>query len=131
MEKINYHHKISFCVQFFLQPTVYHWIRTLNIQLGWIKNFDKFIVNYVSRFVYSFFKYQSIFKYLFNRRLLSSCLTHFAHPKLINLLTFSIIRIYYYLYHLSDFNNFLKSIIVLFKKIQYFKFFHYILCFSK
>ncbi|ETO01830.1 hypothetical protein RFI_35609, partial [Reticulomyxa filosa] len=25
----------------------HHWIRTLNIQLGWIKDFDKLVVNYL------------------------------------------------------------------------------------
>ncbi|ETO14927.1 hypothetical protein RFI_22441, partial [Reticulomyxa filosa] len=31
-----------------IQIIIHHWTRTLNIQLGWIKDFDKFIVNYVN-----------------------------------------------------------------------------------
>ncbi|ETO33119.1 WD-repeat protein, partial [Reticulomyxa filosa] len=30
------------------QIIIHHWIRTLNIQLGWIKDFDKIVVNYAS-----------------------------------------------------------------------------------
>ncbi|ETO08419.1 hypothetical protein RFI_28969, partial [Reticulomyxa filosa] len=30
-----------------IQIIINHWIRTLNIKLGWIKNFDKLVVNYV------------------------------------------------------------------------------------
>ncbi|ETO08082.1 hypothetical protein RFI_29307 [Reticulomyxa filosa] len=41
-----------------IQKIIHHWIRTLNIQLGWIKNFDKFVVDYVSSFVLSFLKCQ-------------------------------------------------------------------------
>ncbi|ETO34336.1 WD-40 repeat protein [Reticulomyxa filosa] len=31
-----------------IQIIIHYWIRTLNIQLGWIKDFDKFVVNYAS-----------------------------------------------------------------------------------
>ncbi|ETO15028.1 Serine/Threonine protein kinase, partial [Reticulomyxa filosa] len=30
-----------------IQVIVQHWIRTLNIKLGWIKDFDKLVVNYI------------------------------------------------------------------------------------
>ncbi|ETO11137.1 hypothetical protein RFI_26239, partial [Reticulomyxa filosa] len=30
-----------------IQTIIHYWVRTLNIQLGWIKDFDKFVVNYV------------------------------------------------------------------------------------
>ncbi|ETO36055.1 WD-40 repeat-containing protein, partial [Reticulomyxa filosa] len=30
-----------------IQIIIHHWIRTLNIQLGWIKDFEKLVVNYV------------------------------------------------------------------------------------
>ncbi|ETO04340.1 F-box and wd40 domain protein, partial [Reticulomyxa filosa] len=33
-----------------IQIIIHHWIRTLNIRLGWIKDFDKFVVNYASTF---------------------------------------------------------------------------------
>ncbi|ETO17362.1 WD-40 repeat protein, partial [Reticulomyxa filosa] len=33
------------------QIIIYHWIRILNIKLGWTKDFDKLVVNYVSPFV--------------------------------------------------------------------------------
>ncbi|ETO11025.1 F-box and wd40 domain protein, partial [Reticulomyxa filosa] len=29
-----------------IQIIIHYWIRTLNIKLGWIKDFDKFVVNY-------------------------------------------------------------------------------------
>ncbi|ETO31800.1 hypothetical protein RFI_05319 [Reticulomyxa filosa] len=38
-----------------IQVIVQHWIRILKIKLGWINEFDKLIVNYVSSFVLSFF----------------------------------------------------------------------------
>ncbi|ETO03447.1 WD repeat-containing protein, partial [Reticulomyxa filosa] len=31
-----------------IQIIIHHWIRTLNIQLGWIKDFDKLVVDYAS-----------------------------------------------------------------------------------
>ncbi|ETO35431.1 F-box and wd40 domain protein, partial [Reticulomyxa filosa] len=31
-----------------IQIIIHHWIRTLNIKLGWIQDFDKFVVNYSS-----------------------------------------------------------------------------------
>ncbi|ETO00289.1 WD-40 repeat protein [Reticulomyxa filosa] len=31
-----------------VQIIIHHWIRTLNIKLGWIKDFDNIVVNYVS-----------------------------------------------------------------------------------
>ncbi|ETO34732.1 WD-repeat protein [Reticulomyxa filosa] len=31
-----------------IQIIVHHWIRILNIKLGWIKNFDKLVINYIS-----------------------------------------------------------------------------------
>ncbi|ETO35049.1 hypothetical protein RFI_02023 [Reticulomyxa filosa] len=31
----------------------------INVKLGWIEDFDKFVVNYVSSFILSFLKYQS------------------------------------------------------------------------
>ncbi|ETO27158.1 hypothetical protein RFI_09974 [Reticulomyxa filosa] len=34
-----------------VQMIIRHWIRTLNIKLGWIKDFDKFVINYVSLFI--------------------------------------------------------------------------------
>ncbi|ETO03865.1 hypothetical protein RFI_33538 [Reticulomyxa filosa] len=37
-----------------IQIIIHHWIRILNIKLGWIKDFDKFVVNYVSPFVLFF-----------------------------------------------------------------------------
>ncbi|ETO15456.1 G-protein beta WD-40 repeats containing protein, partial [Reticulomyxa filosa] len=36
-----------------IQIIIHHWIRTFNIRLGWIKDFDKLVVNYVSFYVYS------------------------------------------------------------------------------
>ncbi|ETO12210.1 hypothetical protein RFI_25165 [Reticulomyxa filosa] len=46
------------------QIIIHHWIRTLNIKLGWINEFNKLVVNYVSSFVLSFFKISiKIFKY--------------------------------------------------------------------
>ncbi|ETO35652.1 WD-40 repeat-containing protein, partial [Reticulomyxa filosa] len=38
-----------------IQIIIHHWIRTFNIQLGWIKDFDKIVVNYVSLFVSTVF----------------------------------------------------------------------------
>ncbi|ETO36601.1 hypothetical protein RFI_00460 [Reticulomyxa filosa] len=46
-----------------IQIIIHHWIRTLNIQLGWIKDFDKLVVNYVSPFVFPFFNDNKIFQY--------------------------------------------------------------------
>ncbi|ETO35756.1 hypothetical protein RFI_01306 [Reticulomyxa filosa] len=37
-----------------IQVIIHHWIRILNIKLGWIKEFNKFVVNYVSPFVLFF-----------------------------------------------------------------------------
>ncbi|ETO06686.1 hypothetical protein RFI_30706 [Reticulomyxa filosa] len=37
-----------------IQIIIHYWIRTSNIKLGWIKDFDKFVVNYVSLFILSF-----------------------------------------------------------------------------
>ncbi|ETO08988.1 hypothetical protein RFI_28399, partial [Reticulomyxa filosa] len=48
-----------------IQIIIHHWTRTLNIQLGWIKDFDKFVVNYVSSFFF-LFKYQPKTSILFN-----------------------------------------------------------------
>ncbi|ETO34688.1 hypothetical protein RFI_02403, partial [Reticulomyxa filosa] len=31
-----------------IQIIIHHWIRTLNIKLGWIKDFDKLVINYAS-----------------------------------------------------------------------------------
>ncbi|ETN97510.1 hypothetical protein RFI_40019, partial [Reticulomyxa filosa] len=42
-----------------IQIITRHWIRTLNIKLGWIKDFDKIIVNYVSSFAYTFFMFDT------------------------------------------------------------------------
>ncbi|ETO35053.1 hypothetical protein RFI_02021 [Reticulomyxa filosa] len=42
-----------------VQIIIHYWIRKLKIKLGWIKDFDKFIVNYVSSFVLSFLKCKS------------------------------------------------------------------------
>ncbi|ETO35107.1 WD-40 repeat protein, partial [Reticulomyxa filosa] len=42
-----------------IQIIIHHWIRTLNIKLGWIKDFDKFIVNYVSSFIYNIFMFDT------------------------------------------------------------------------
>ncbi|ETN97736.1 hypothetical protein RFI_39790, partial [Reticulomyxa filosa] len=52
--------KVSFKLFFYskeeeIQIIIHHWIRTFNIQLGWIKDFDKLVVNYVSLFVSSSF----------------------------------------------------------------------------
>ncbi|ETO02921.1 WD-40 repeat protein, partial [Reticulomyxa filosa] len=44
-----------------IQTIIYHWIRTLNIKLGWIKDFDKLVVNYAST-VFIFDKFLSSFK---------------------------------------------------------------------
>ncbi|ETO35385.1 hypothetical protein RFI_01678 [Reticulomyxa filosa] len=41
------------------QIIIRHWIRKFSIKLGWIKDFDKIVVNYVSSFILSFLKYQS------------------------------------------------------------------------
>ncbi|ETO08155.1 WD-40 repeat protein [Reticulomyxa filosa] len=35
-----------------IQIIIQHWIRTLNIKLGWIKDFDKLVVNYVMSFLF-------------------------------------------------------------------------------
>ncbi|ETN98902.1 WD-40 repeat protein, partial [Reticulomyxa filosa] len=40
------------------QIIIHHWIRTFNIQLGWIKDFDKFVVNYASSFIYTVFMFE-------------------------------------------------------------------------
>ncbi|ETO16740.1 WD-40 repeat protein [Reticulomyxa filosa] len=42
-----------------IQIIIHHWIRTLNIKLGWIKDFDKIIVNYVSSFASTFFMFDT------------------------------------------------------------------------
>ncbi|ETO08062.1 hypothetical protein RFI_29328, partial [Reticulomyxa filosa] len=43
-----------------IQVIIHHWIRTLNIKLGWIKDFDKFIVNYVyTIFMFDIFRSSS------------------------------------------------------------------------
>ncbi|ETN99890.1 hypothetical protein RFI_37577, partial [Reticulomyxa filosa] len=43
-----------------IQKIIHHWIRTLNIQLGWIKDFDKFVVNYESNvFMFDTFRSSS------------------------------------------------------------------------
>ncbi|ETO12238.1 WD-repeat protein [Reticulomyxa filosa] len=41
-----------------IQIIIHHWIRTLDIKLGWIKDFDKLVVNYVSA-VFMFDKFYS------------------------------------------------------------------------
>ncbi|ETO06914.1 WD-40 repeat-containing protein, partial [Reticulomyxa filosa] len=41
-----------------IQIIIHHWIRTLNIKLGWIKDFDKIVVNYVSPFTYTVFMFE-------------------------------------------------------------------------
>ncbi|ETN99690.1 hypothetical protein RFI_37780, partial [Reticulomyxa filosa] len=38
-----------------IQIIIHYWIRILNIKLGWIKDFDKIIINYVSS-LFFFFK---------------------------------------------------------------------------
>ncbi|ETO05855.1 WD-40 repeat-containing protein [Reticulomyxa filosa] len=50
-----------------IQIIIQYWIRRLKIKLGWIKDFDKLIVNYVSPFVYTVFifdTFRSSFKFL-------------------------------------------------------------------
>ncbi|ETO07940.1 WD-repeat protein, partial [Reticulomyxa filosa] len=43
-----------------IQTIIRHWIRTFNIQLGWIKDFDTFVVNYVSTvFMFDIFRSSS------------------------------------------------------------------------
>ncbi|ETO36138.1 beta subunit of coatomer complex, partial [Reticulomyxa filosa] len=42
-----------------IQIIIYHWIRTFDIQLGWIKDFDKLVVNYVSSFASTFFMFDT------------------------------------------------------------------------
>ncbi|ETO12264.1 ribosome assembly protein 4 (RSA4), partial [Reticulomyxa filosa] len=42
-----------------IQIIIHHWIRTLNIQLGWIKDFDKLVVNYVSSFACNVFMFDT------------------------------------------------------------------------
>ncbi|ETO02965.1 Serine/Threonine protein kinase, partial [Reticulomyxa filosa] len=41
------------------QIIIHHWIRILNIQLGWIKDFDKLVVNYVSPFASTIFMFET------------------------------------------------------------------------
>ncbi|ETO33654.1 WD-repeat protein [Reticulomyxa filosa] len=40
-----------------IQVIVQHWIRILKIKLGWIHEFDKLVVNYVSPFIYTVFMF--------------------------------------------------------------------------
>ncbi|ETO14985.1 WD-40 repeat protein, partial [Reticulomyxa filosa] len=43
-----------------IQIIIHHWIRTLNIKLGWIKDFDKFVVDYASTvFMFNTFRSSS------------------------------------------------------------------------
>ncbi|ETO36547.1 F-box and wd40 domain protein, partial [Reticulomyxa filosa] len=42
-----------------IQTIIYYLIRTLNIKLGWIKDFDKLVVNYVSSFVSTVFMFDT------------------------------------------------------------------------
>ncbi|ETO09584.1 WD-40 repeat protein [Reticulomyxa filosa] len=37
------------------QIIIHHWMRMLHIKFGWIKDFDKLVVNYVSPFAYTIF----------------------------------------------------------------------------
>ncbi|ETO18329.1 hypothetical protein RFI_18948, partial [Reticulomyxa filosa] len=41
------------------QIVIRHWVRTLNIELGWIKDFDKIVVNYVSSFTSTVFMFDT------------------------------------------------------------------------
>ncbi|ETO34414.1 WD-40 repeat protein, partial [Reticulomyxa filosa] len=41
------------------QIIIHHWIRTLNIKLGWIKDFDKLVVNYISTVLFETFRSSS------------------------------------------------------------------------
>ncbi|ETO07575.1 WD-repeat protein, partial [Reticulomyxa filosa] len=38
-----------------IQIIIHHWIRTFDIKLGWIKDFDTFVLNYVSSFASTVF----------------------------------------------------------------------------
>ncbi|ETO07761.1 hypothetical protein RFI_29629, partial [Reticulomyxa filosa] len=42
-----------------IQIIIHHWIRTFDIQLGWIKDFDKLVVNYVSLFTSTVFMFDT------------------------------------------------------------------------
>ncbi|ETO12943.1 WD-40 repeat protein [Reticulomyxa filosa] len=44
-----------------IELIIQHWIRTLDIKLGWINNFNKIIINYVMLFFYFLFKYLLLF----------------------------------------------------------------------
>ncbi|ETO33932.1 WD-40 repeat protein [Reticulomyxa filosa] len=44
----------------YIQVIIRHWIRTFNIQLGWIKDFDKIVINYASAvFIFDTFRSSS------------------------------------------------------------------------
>ncbi|ETO02395.1 G-protein beta WD-40 repeats containing protein [Reticulomyxa filosa] len=67
-----------------IQLIVHHWIRILNIKLGWIHEFDKYVVNYVMFVLFLF--HLLIVKHLFvviiiilYRQILFLFLTHFFH----------------------------------------------------
>ncbi|ETO35372.1 WD-40 repeat protein, partial [Reticulomyxa filosa] len=62
-----------------IQVIVQHWIRRLKKKLGWINEFDKLVVNYVSSFVHSFFKTLMSTVFMFE--------TFCSSSKLINTLT--------------------------------------------
>ncbi|ETO34340.1 G-protein beta WD-40 repeats containing protein, partial [Reticulomyxa filosa] len=46
-----------------IKITIKHWVRILNIKLGWIQDFDKLVVNYVMLFFVLFFIELQIFTY--------------------------------------------------------------------
>ncbi|ETO00232.1 ribosome assembly protein 4 (RSA4), partial [Reticulomyxa filosa] len=46
-----------------IQVIIQHWIRILKIKLGWIHEFDKLVVNYVSSSILFFLNTTKIFKF--------------------------------------------------------------------
>ncbi|ETO29155.1 hypothetical protein RFI_07973 [Reticulomyxa filosa] len=72
-----------------IQVIIQHWIRILNIKLGWIHEFDKIVVNYVSSFVF-FFHLTTTFFMLNTFRSSSKLLKTFTgHTSYVNSIDYS------------------------------------------
>ncbi|ETO07931.1 hypothetical protein RFI_29459 [Reticulomyxa filosa] len=66
-----------------IKVIIQHWIRILNVKVGWIHDFDKFVVNYVMFICVSF----NMFKFLFAFIIFFMLDTFRSSSKLMNTLT--------------------------------------------